>query len=155
MIRFEIALEAPGWARFDLANEAVEISISASGLSDALSQLINCAAILAEGVPFCVCKIQAEPGEFRLFFKASGTNLSLSLLSFADTFSRAKDEDGKLLFEGSESTTHFVRTILRQFERLSGSDKGKGYHELWGHPYPLKELMRLRESLKGLRATSE
>ena len=146
MVKITLDLTARGWLSVKLFNGLNEVEIYASYLSDGPRELISSARTILTGFPFATCRLQAEPGEHRLIFEQNGESVQLKVLEFASSFSTESNNQGKLIFEGTESAGSIARQIKRQFDRLLYNHGIDGYKSLWGHEFPKDQVTQLTET---------
>lgn len=151
MINFNFELIEKGWVKATISNEKNIIIIFSSFLSDGLHDLINSVCRIAQGDGESSCSWQEEPGQYRWLFSRKGNQVTLRILWFDDTFSRASDERGVEKFCGSEILITFERNIIRAFDGLKYKYGIDEYKRIYAYDFPKKDLERLKLLFRELK----
>lgn len=148
MLKLSLGLTGRGWAEAKLDNGTENISLEASYLSDGIRDLIISYAQILQGKLSSICKWETEPGEYRWMFNAVEHAVNVKIIWFDDTFSRAADDRGKVIFEAKEDILRLARILSREVEILHNKHDNKEYRSIWGYEFPEDAVMYLRKSIK-------
>ncbi len=146
-LRLACTLTGRGWVEASLSDGSHELTLTASYLSDALSDLLWIVISLVEGAQEGTCAWQQEPGEYRWLFSRQEEQIEIRLLWFSETFSQRPDEEGECHLLLTCSLLKFATKIQRQYKHLLSTWGDAGYRETWGYPFPHIELLKLKHLL--------
>jgi hypothetical protein len=138
MIRFKYHLRSHGWARAVIADEDAQFTVTASYLSDALTDFVDSVQrVFTTDKAECVW--EQEPGQVCWKFRRDGIRCSVEL--FWDSEEQAKfSSDDDLLHFGSE-VEKALRTLLEEWGET-------GYFQQWGYAFPHEAHRRLSEAIE-------
>lgn len=141
-------LTGSGWAECVLEIDGQVAVITASYLSDALSNLLQSAIDLMKEQKDATASFEEEPGEFRWCIRrVNEEHIKLRILWFEDLWDQAPAEQGRLMFEGECRLRTFAGAILSATQQLLTEHGFDGYKEKWvKHDFPtelMNELKRL------------
>lgn len=145
-LQLEITGLTAGWLTCEISVASDIVALQASYLSDAISGLADAVIAVINGVACSVCPWADEPGEYRWVFERVNRSVRVRVIHFAETFSRADNDQGECLFELICDPYQVARQVRDQLLRLRDEYGPGGYQERWKHPFPsaaLKELERL------------
>jgi mRNA-degrading endonuclease RelE of RelBE toxin-antitoxin system len=134
----------PGWIKTKFIIDDKEYTLFGSRLSDCISDFINSIILLMKGTNESRSKWQGEPGEYRVTLSVKENNLNIKVTRYDDTFSKKRDEEGTLEFEGYALVVDFIRNIIRGLDKLKNSISDNEYYKLWHYEFPHKRLEELR-----------
>ena len=137
MIRFGYTLRSHGWARAVVSNENAEVSLTASYLSDALSDFVDAVQKLFTN-DSAECIWQQEPGEFHWKFRRLGVRCVVAVFWNAEK---------QPIFSAEEDFLHFSSQIEDALRRLLDEHGEKAYLENWGYPFPHEAHRKLRQAI--------
>jgi hypothetical protein len=137
MIRFAYTLRSHGWARAVVGNENAEASLTASYLSDALSDFVDgVQELFANDSAECIW--QQEPGEFHWKFRRVGVRCVVAVFW---------NGEKKPIFSGEDDLLHFSSQVADTLLRLLDEHGEKAYLETWGYPFPHEADRKLRQAI--------
>ena len=145
-LRYE--LTGSGWSRCIITDGTRSFTATASYLGDALRDLLDAVAALAEGATEARAEFCEEPGEYRWVFKRlPGTDPAIvetRILLFEDLWTGHPDERGTEVFSVTLPVIDLciaTRAMAREVFKKHGTE---GYLELWvNNPFPQPDLDRL------------
>lgn len=148
MLKFSLDLTERHWVEAKLDNGTDTICIEASYLSDGIRDLIISVAKILQGESSSLCKWETEPGEYRWMFNSVGTTVTVKIIWFDDTFSRAADDRGKIVFEAKEDILKLAGVLSKEVENLHNEHEDNEYRSIWGYEFPEDSAAYLRKSIK-------
>ena len=149
MVRFEYRLTGRGWSAATISARGQTAHLSASFLSDALGDLARAVIALLRGAERASLDWQEEPGDYRWLLTREAERLVIRVLWFDDTFSRASDDRGRLVFETECRLMDFAGQLKSQLQYLLEHVGSTGYKQQWvQQEFPLAEYETLRQLLR-------
>lgn len=145
-----ISLHA-GWLDMSLQNEEQETVITASYLSDAVSDFVMAAVLMCEGSSERTVVWVNEPGETKWVFTRKDQEVLMKVV-YSLYNDRTMIIEEEVLYQGSVSLIRLAREVLRAMNRLKMEYPGSKYQEVWHKDYlfPEKTIQRLSESISSL-----
>jgi hypothetical protein len=146
----DYSLRGSGWARCTVSLDEKAIDLTASYLSDALGNLVLAACMAFSGFHSVAFGFDEEPGEFRwVINRASGNELSLHILEFAELWGNKPNSHGKVLLECVLPVEVFAKEVHRAACAVQTRHGVEGYAEEWvEHPFPTHQLAYLGQLLE-------
>jgi hypothetical protein len=146
-VTFWYRLAGKGWSEAGIFDGVEQALLTASYLSDGLTELVDAVNALLQGREESRCAWQEEPGEYRWIFARRGDHLKIDIRWFGDTFSTESDERGQPVFSSECSLLRFAMQLRDQLATLIEEHGADGYQRQWGMPFPREEYRRLQELL--------
>ena len=122
-----------------------DIEVFGSYLSDCVYDLIVATESLLKGANEAINNWQDEPGQFRWIFTRQDRVVSFQIAQFEDTFSKKRNEEGKVIFEAKVNLTSFARGVVSAMDKLRNNIDEEEYYRLWNYEFPSDRLKILRE----------
>ncbi|GHO56789.1 hypothetical protein KSB_52640 [Ktedonobacter robiniae] len=141
-----------GWAEASLSDGTNEWTITASYLSDGLSDLLKTVISLVEGAQEGICRWQEEPGEYRWLFSRQEEQIEIRILWFKETFSHRLNDAGRCELVLTCSLREFATKLRREFSHLLNTLGEEGYAKEWGYGFPRTDLLKLQQLLSRKKA---
>ena len=135
-----------GWAFCKVTDDAGEVEVFASYVTDAPEQLLRAVTGLMLTDTHARVEFEGEPQVYRWFFHREGADVDIRLLRAVD--SRKPDDSGVALWSGRHAIKTLGRAVLRAFDQVDHELGADGYAAQWGRPFPRTELAGLRTALR-------
>lgn len=120
------------------------ITLSASYLDDALSDLVLATRLLLEGSDLERVSWAEEPGEYRWVLERDGDDLRIRILTFDDLWSGLPDSAGAEQFDATCPLDAFRAAVAAGARRVLDEHGARGYREKWiEHEFPTEDLAAL------------
>jgi len=149
VFEFDYKLVGSGWSEARIGDENAHADLSASYLSDALGNLLEAVAVVAEGVEEARCSFNEEPGEYRWILRRVGDDVVLTVLAFDELRGNEPDSRGSVVFTTRQPVLRVARKMLSEAQRLLDDLGPELYAKQWGqHPFPQAQLERLRRAIR-------
>lgn len=137
MIRFTYRLTGVGWATATIADEWDEMSVPATYLCDALSNLVY-AVLSLFFTAKSECAWEEEPGHVIWKFHRRANRLEVHV----------RWRDGQEDFTGKDNFLHFCSELDRELDGLVATWTAEGYEKQWHHPFPQEAHGKLKQAIK-------
>ena len=149
-VELNYRLTGKGWAECFLQIGGASSTITASYLSDPVSDLIVASEQLLQGAVEQRVSFLEEPGEFRLILSPETPSLlHVRVLSFTDSHPHRPDSAGSIIFDSQCDLLRFARAVSRTFQSVLDLHGVVGYKELWStSDFPLSSLQSLKQSIR-------
>jgi hypothetical protein len=141
-----------GWFDLTIFDEDKETVLSASYLSDAISDFIDAILLLCEGAKKVSFFWMNEPGETQWSISRNGKLASIKVV-YSLYNERTMEFDEEVLFNGQVSLVRLAREVLRAMNRLNIEYPKEVYRSVWhkDYAYPEKTVHRLSDAIKTIR----
>lgn len=149
----EVEIDA-GWFDCELHVNEICIKLLAADGVDTLSQLVTVAASILKGADQAQIIFYLEPREERWFIKSLSPELvRLQILEFESYQGEEvkSKKTGKSLFKTELKKHEFGTGVFHLLDGLHKRYRQSGYHQRWGHPFPMRKFKILRECLESTR----
>ncbi len=146
MKTFRLRFDGHGWLECLVSDGERGATITASYLSDCVSELVEACTRLVNGSAAELCDFLEEPGLFRWKFLAGDGNLRVEVYWFEED-GDSEGYAGELQFASDLEIREFGRLLLREMDRLREEFRGGAYQARWEFPYPEEQVRLLRDSL--------
>ena len=148
-VSFEYKLTGRGWSECTVEIDNKSASLTASFLSDALTNLLDAVISIVQGNDEATVLFMEEPGEYRWLFKRmSEEKLSVQILWFDEASSNRSDLEGKVILETECRLRTFAGAILSASQQVLVMYGLEGYREKWvHHDFPMTSQAKLKEAL--------
>lgn len=145
---FSYEVTGAGWSKALISDGEHRATVTASYLTDALRDLLDAVAAVAEGESESRCLWTEEPGEFRWVFRGAHGEVEIQVIEFEQTYSREPDLDGTLRFRSTQPVGLVARRVAKSAQDLFDTLGPHGYKDRWiEHPFPSDALERLSRLL--------
>jgi hypothetical protein len=149
MFTLTYTLHEHGSATVAVGDGETVITFAATFLSDALGDLARGARAILRGLPEVVVRLQDEPDEHQLRLVRVDNAVELTLLRFAETFSRRAD--GEPLLHTRCDLRTFATVCINCLRSVRDAHGLEGYRERWrNHDFPQEaydDLLSLRRAM--------
>lgn len=141
-----------GWLDVTIFDEDKETILTASYLTDAISDFVVAIALLCEGAKERSFIWMNEPGETQWIISSDGKLASIKVV-YSLYNERTITCDEEVLFIGQVLLVRLAREVLRALNRLNMEYPGEVYQSAWykDYTYPEKAVHRLSDAIKTLR----
>ena len=148
-------VDQAGWADAEIYDEHSRVRLTASYVSDTLTQLAESALAVLDGADTARVVFEEEPGEQHVVFRSFPNRASsiVEIRRFADEppdpkASRAYSVVGKL----AASRREFATAVESALSAVLAECGIHGYERRWGLPFPVALHTKLRKRLLETRA---
>jgi hypothetical protein len=152
---FSIQKLSAGWLTTVISDGTQEVTLVASYLSDALSDLLNVILALLEGADEGACAWMQEPGEFHWLFKRKEEKILLRLVWFDDNlYDDFPKEAGRILLLTECDLTSIATEFYNALTHLLDTVGIEGYKKHWDlYEFPHRTYKELGEHIVGLKGS--
>ena len=134
-----------GGAIWSLEMNGERVDTPTTYVCDSFSELLRAAGDIKSGSEATYALLAGEPSGSILFLSRSGDQLQLRLVSFsAMSVAMTRFIDGTLRWHGSMPSKGFIDAVITMADAVQGEYGLQNFEQLWGHPFPLKRLAKLR-----------
>lgn len=150
-LRISYALVGTGWSTCVVEAGSQRAEVTASYLSNALSNLVLSALSMASGFRTVVFGFDEEPGEYRWVLEVTDNNtVRLRLLEFPELWGHEPNEAGRLLLEVSTTPVAYAKAVQTCASAVLEQYGAAGYAEKWAEgSFPERELALLGAAIAG------
>jgi hypothetical protein len=148
-LHLKYALTGSGWSECTLSVDDVNVTTTASYLSDALDSLCLAVIGILRGEAMTRASFDEEPGEYRwLFNRLTSDRLRIRILMFRELWANRPDVEGETIFDAECRLRTFAGALVSELQRLLAEHGLEGYRGKWiEHDFPEKRLAELQELL--------
>ena len=149
-------LKGHGWAECTIQTDEAIAHLLASHLHDSLDDLLRATVSVVHGARDARALFIDEPGEYRLLMdRIENDTVRLRVIAFDQSFSRSKDDDGRMVFSSECRLRTFAGAVLSAAQRLLQDHGTDGYRQHWNHEFPKDGADHLKEALRSTRMGQE
>ena len=131
-MKLQYELTGTGWSRAVVEADGNTVNLTASYLSDPLSDMAAGAIALLQGSKEVRFSFDEEPGEYRWIIIAEEAEIiRVTILEFQELWGNEPDERGKTLLDTRTTRREFASEVLEVLNHLKATLGEAAYKEQW------------------------